>query len=266
MKPLLCIENLTIRIGTKKITNAFSLTIPKGRLHVLMGPNGSGKSTVAQALLGHPGYRSSARRLTFDGHDLKKLSTDERARSGLFLGFQYPLAIPGISLNTILTSVEKENQKNEKRPKKTYATLSSRTKAANLQKNTPLAQRLQAAMSDLAFDSAMFYRGINDGFSGGEKKKTEILQMVALKPKLAILDEPDSGLDVDALKKIAKAIDRAHRSGMAILLITHYQRILKYLSPDRVHIVSKGKIIRSGGPELIRYIEKHGYENLKPKK
>lgn len=262
MQPLLSIDNLSVRIGTKKIIDRFSLSIKPGELHVLMGPNGSGKSTVSQALLGHPQYRVTAKRLWFAGTELRKLSTDARARLGLFLGFQYPLSIPGISLSTILPAVAKGMQ-HDADDSMLHPTLASKMAHEERERQAKLRVDLEDAIRQLGMDTTMLYRGLNDGFSGGEKKKAEILQMTALKPRLAILDEPDSGLDVDALKKIAQAINRAHRSGMAILLITHYQRILKYLKPDRVHIVSKGRIVKSGKAGLVKHIEKQGYENIR---
>ncbi len=269
MVQLLTIQNLSVRIGKKKIIDHFSLAIAPGELHVLMGPNGSGKSTVSQALLAHPQYTVSADALRFMGKDIKKRTTDERARLGIFLGFQYPLSIPGISLSTILPAAKKEALNPKIGSKVLHATLASKIEFEQREQQAQLRVDLESAMSSLGMDPAMLYRGLNDGFSGGEKKKAEILQMVALKPKLAILDEPDSGLDIDALKKIAQAINTAHKAGMAILLITHYQRILKYLKPNRVHIVAHGRIVKSGGAELARTIEKKGYEHIiesKPKR
>jgi Fe-S cluster assembly ATP-binding protein len=259
VKPLLTIEHLRVRIGAKRIITDFSLMMRHGELHVLMGPNGSGKSTVSQALLGHPHYTITTSKLVFDGTDLKKLTTDERARLGIFLGFQYPLSIPGISLSTVLPQVIKGMHT---AADKEHLTLAETIAAEERERQVQLRLDLEDTMQRLGMDPAMLYRGLNDGFSGGEKKKAEILQMTALKPKLAILDEPDSGLDVDALKKIAQAINRAHRSGMAILLITHYQRILKYLKPDKVHIVSKGTIVKTGSAKLAYMIERNGYDSF----
>ncbi len=266
MKPLLLIENLSVRIGTKKIIDRFSLSMRPGELHVLMGPNGSGKSTVSQALLAHPQYKVTATKLRFATTDIRKLSTDARARLGIFLGFQYPLSIPGISLSTILPAAQRESATAQSSSKVLHATLASKMEYESRERQTKLRADLTHAITALGMDPAMLYRGLNDGFSGGEKKKAEILQMIALRPKLAILDEPDSGLDIDALKKIAHAINAAHKAGMALLLITHYQRILKYLHPDHVHILANGHIVQSGGPELARAIEKKGYEQSIPTK
>ena len=261
-KRLLDIQNLSVTIDKKKIVNRFDLSMRAGELHVLMGPNGSGKSTIAYSILGHPGYAVRASRLSFDNKNLKQLTTDERARLGIFLAFQYPLAVSGVSLSTVIPAALEHRIKQKRVKKRVYATLASRMAYEQHVAREWFRGDVAENLGSLGMQEEMLYRSLNEGFSGGEKKKAEVLQMLALKPKLAILDEPDSGLDVDALRRIAKAIHRAHQGGMAILLITHYQRILKYLRPDRVHIVRDGHFVKSGGPELARMIERHGYESL----
>ncbi|MEK7584666.1 MAG: Fe-S cluster assembly ATPase SufC [Patescibacteria group bacterium] len=263
-KKLLDIQNLSVTINKKKIVDRFDLSIKTGELHVLMGPNGSGKSTIAYSILGHPGFTVRAAQLSFEDKNLKQLTTDERARLGIFLGFQYPLAVNGISLSSVIPAALEYRIKQKRVKKRVYATLASRMAYEQHVAREWFRGDIAENLASLGMQEEMLYRSLNEGFSGGEKKKAEVLQMLALSPKLAILDEPDSGLDVDALRRIAKAIHRAHQGGMAILLITHYQRILKYLRPDRVHIVSGGRLSRSGGPELARMIERHGYESLNP--
>jgi len=261
MKKLLELNKLNTEIQGKPILKNVDLTINSGELHVLMGPNGSGKSTLAYALLGHPNYATSANKLIFDGKNISKLSTDKRARLGIFLGFQYPLSISGVSLTNLLPMALAAQQpaKRSRATSKNYLSLASainherRLAAENVRKE------LGGFLKKLAVDEEILYRSVNEGFSGGEKKKSEIMQMVALKPRLAILDEPDSGLDIDALKKIAHAIHEMHQRGTAVLLITHYQRILKYLKPDSIHIMNEGTIVTSGGLELVRKIETSGY-------
>ena len=267
MSALLTIKNLTVSTDKKTILRKLSVVIKPGEMHVLMGPNGSGKSTLAYALLGHPHYTVTASELSFAGKNLKTLTTDERARLGLFLGFQYPLAISGLSLSHFLPAALQTRLRQKKSvSKQAYVMLADKMAA----EQRVAAEKFRSAVGEnlqkLGLKEEMLYRSLNEGFSGGEKKKAEILQMLALHPKLAILDEPDSGLDVDALKKIAAAINAAHKHGTAILLITHYQRILKYLKPDKVHVLANGKLVKSGGPELARVIERKGYEQLVSKK
>lgn len=233
-----------------------------GDLHVLMGPNGSGKSSLAMALSGHPNYKAKGE-VQFLGNDLLKLTPDERSRKGIFLAFQYPQAISGISLMTLLSeSLRARTTKPKKKDATEYPTLAAKEYSEQSAAHASVTTLLEKTITDLALPQDVLSRDVNDGFSGGEKKKAEILQMLALKPKLAILDEPDSGLDIDALKKIASAIKGAQKNGTAILLITHYNRILKYLKPDYVHILYKGKLIQTGGADLARKIEKKGYQEL----
>lgn len=262
MTKLLDIQKMRVSIEGKSIVRNFSLVIKPGELHVMMGPNGSGKSTVAQALLGHPHYRTTATRLIFNGKDIRKLKTDARARLGLFLGFQYPLTVSGVTLANLFSEL---TQADQKKNKQLHLTLASRMATEQREAHDRLHVAVEDHMRELTLPEEILYRGLNDGFSGGEKKKTEMLQMRALKPKLAILDEPDSGVDIDALKAIAASINAAHKDGTAILLITHYQRILKYLKPDAVHIMLKGKIVKSGDATLAREIERKGYLTI-PKK
>lgn len=232
-------------------------------LHVLMGPNGSGKSTLAYALMGHPRYQVKARELMFAGKDIRKKRTDERARLGLFLGFQYPQPLPGISLSSILPAALKKQTSSRKQPDTIkYFSLASREAFEKQQELRALHTSVLEHMQKLGLNETMLYRNLNEDFSGGEKKKAEMIQMLALSPKLALLDEPDSGLDVDALRSIAESINTARNNGTSVLLITHYQRILKYLKPDRVHILAGGMIVRSGGVELAKQIEQHGYAKL----
>ncbi len=242
MKNNLVITDLNAGIaGGKEILSGVSLVVKRGEIHAVMGPNGSGKSTLALALMGHPGYRITGGRIFLSGKDITGLLPDERAKLGLFLGFQYPVEVAGVNFAGFLRMALNEKNKNDKPA-------------------SPIAFRneLTAEATKLAFADDMTKRALNEGFSGGEKKKSEILQMAILKPKFAILDEPDSGLDVDALKYIAKAIN-GFTSRPGILLVTHYQRILHYIKPDRVHVLVNGKIVRSGGPELAEKIEEEGY-------
>ncbi|MBI4090921.1 MAG: Fe-S cluster assembly ATPase SufC [Candidatus Komeilibacteria bacterium] len=260
---MLDIKKMRVSIEGKIIVRDLTLAIKPGELHVLMGPNGSGKSTIAHALLGHPRYRTAATRLRFNSKDIRKLKTDARARLGLFLGFQYPLTVSGVTLANLFSELTKKNRPRNK--KLLHLTLASRMATEQREAQDLLRAAVTGHMRELALPEDMLYRGLNDGFSGGEKKKAEMLQMLALKPKLAILDEPDSGVDIDALKAIAKSIAAARKVGTAILLITHYQRILKYLKPDAVHIMVKGKLVRSGTAILAREIEKKGYAFLQKK-
>jgi Fe-S cluster assembly ATP-binding protein len=237
----LVISNLWVSTSEgKEILKGLDLKIQKGEIHAVMGPNGSGKSTLAAALMGHPGYKITKGKIILEGKDITNKPVDERAKMGLFLGFQYPVEVAGVNFAAFLRMAVNEKNKN---------------------KVSPIAFREELAKQaqKLALADEMAKRSLNEGFSGGEKKKSEILQMTILKPKYAILDEPDSGLDVDALKYIAKTInDQVKKPG--ILLVTHYQRILHYIQPDQVHILVKGKIVKSGGKELADKIEKEGYE------
>jgi Fe-S cluster assembly ATP-binding protein len=239
---MLTIQNLKVSTESKKILKGVSLKIKPGEIHVLMGPNGSGKSTLSLALMGHPRYKITSGRVKLDGRDITHLSPDKRAKQGLFLAMQNPVALPGVSVaNFLRTSLK--NLKREVGP-------------------TELVKNLKTKMADLKIDEGFASRGINDGFSGGEKKKTEVLQLSILEPKYAILDETDSGLDIDALKLVASQIKKASGPKVGILLITHYQRILKYIRPDYVHILVDGEIVKSGTNRLADQVEKKGYKRI----
>ena len=229
----------------KEILRGVSLKVTLGEIHAIMGPNGGGKSTLAQALCGHPGYIITQGKIEVNGTDITNLSPDKRAKHGLFLGFQYPVEVSGVNFASFLRLAINENKK------------------AGEKKISPIALRNQITdeAKQLAFSQDIINRSLNEGFSGGEKKKAEILQLALLKPEFAVLDEPDSGLDVDALKYISKTILSLNYP-LGLILITHYQRILHYIKPDYVHIMIKGKIIKSGNAALAREIEEKGYEQL----
>jgi Fe-S cluster assembly ATP-binding protein len=226
----------------RAILRGVDLTVRAGQTHALMGPNGSGKSTLAYAVAGHPKYEITGGSVTLDGEDLLQMSVDERARSGLFLAMQYPVEVPGVSVSNFLrTSVT-----------------AIRGEAPKLR---TWVKEMRGAMEGLAIDPAFAQRNINEGFSGGEKKRHEILQLELLQPKIAILDETDSGLDVDALKVVSEGINRVRATGSTgVLLITHYTRILRYVQPDFVHVFAGGRIVAEGGPELAERLEAEGYE------
>lgn len=244
MNDTLVIKNL--HAGTvegKKILNGVSLTVKKGEIHAIMGPNGGGKSTLAQVMMGHPHYVITDGSISVNGIDITSLSPDQRAKTGLFLGFQYPVEVTGVNYASFLRMAINENKKDGEK------------------KLSPIKFRneLEEHAKVLAFHDDLTKRSLNEGFSGGEKKKAEILQMAMLKPEFAVLDEPDSGLDVDALKYIAKQINSLDYE-LGLVLITHYQRILHYIKPDHVHVMIKGKIAKSGGHALAKEIEESGYE------
>ena len=225
----------------QEILRGVNLTVRPGETHAIMGPNGSGKSTLAYAVAGHPKYEITRGTVTLDGQDLLQMSVDERARAGLFLALQYPVEVPGVSVSNFL-----------------------RTSATAIRGEAPKLRtwlkEMRAAMADLAVDSSFAERNVNEGFSGGEKKRHEILQMELLKPSVAILDETDSGLDVDALRVVSEGINRVRESGdTGLLLITHYTRILRYVRPDFVHVFANGRIVTEGGPELADRLEEGGY-------
>ena len=240
--PTLLVEGLKAEVDGKEILKGVDLRVPTGEIHALMGPNGSGKSTLAYTLMGHPKYAVTAGTASFDDHDLLSLTPDERARLGLFLSFQYPTAIPGVTMVNFL-----------------------RASLRSLGKEMPAREFMQALkreMDALKMDEQFRARYVNDGFSGGEKKRAEILQMALLRPKLAILDETDSGLDVDALRTVAEGVNRLAGPDMGILIITHYYRILEFLTPDVVHVLHDGRVVRSGGAQLAREIEHTGYDPI----
>ena len=246
------IRNLHAGIDGKEILNGVDLTVSQGEVHALMGPNGTGKSTLAYVLMGHPKYVVTDGEVIFDGKNILELAPDERARMGLFLAFQYPVAIPGVSVANFLRTA-----------------LNARRKADDSEdKGIPIPEfrdMLKEKMDLLKMDHAFAGRYLNDGFSGGEKKKAEILQMAALQPEIAILDETDSGLDIDALRIVSDGVNALRGDELGVLVITHYQRILNYIKPDFVHIMLGGKIVESGGPELALTLEEQGYDWLREK-
>jgi Fe-S cluster assembly ATP-binding protein len=235
-------RDLRVEVESKEILKGVDIDVTQGEIHALMGPNGSGKSTLAYTLMGHPKYVVTGGTATFDGNDLLPLAADERARRGLFLCFQYPTAIPGVTtvnfLRAALRSLGKELPARE------------------------FLKRLNDEMKELRIDESFRSRYINDGFSGGEKKRSEILQLAMLRPRLAILDETDSGLDVDALRTVAEGVMRLAGPDMGVLVITHYPRILEYLRPDAVHVLHQGRVVTSGGYDLAQRIERDGYEPI----
>jgi Fe-S cluster assembly ATP-binding protein len=243
-KILLEVNNLQVSVGDKSILKGLNLTLRAGEVHALMGPNGSGKSTFAHVLGRKEGYLVTQGEIRFLGNDLLTFSPEEAACLGLFLGFQYPISIPGVSNVQFLKS-----------------SLNAVRKAQNLPPLDAMdfLNLVKRKMALLEMPEALLYRGLNDGFSGGEKKRNEILQMALLQPKLAVLDETDSGLDIDALKAVAKGINQEKNENNAILLITHYQRLLDYIQPDFVHVISEGKIVKSGDKSLALTLENQGY-------
>jgi len=239
------IKNLQVSVvtdaGNKDILRGVDLTIRSGETHAIMGPNGSGKSTLAYSIAGHPKYLITGGSVTLDGADVLEMSVDERAKAGLFLAMQYPVEVPGVSVSNFL-----------------------RTAVTAIRGEAPKVRtwvgEVKAAMASLNIDTAFSERNVNEGFSGGEKKRHEILQMELLKPKIAILDETDSGLDVDALRIVSEGVNRVKaNSELGVMLITHYTRILRYIKPDFVHVFANGKIVEEGGPELADKLEEKGY-------
>jgi Fe-S cluster assembly ATP-binding protein len=247
------IRNLHVALedGTE-IVKGVDLEVDLGQKHAIMGPNGSGKSTLAYALMGHPAYEVTEGQILFDGDDLTELGADERAQRGLFLAFQYPHAIPGVTVTSFLRSAINANRK---------------AASGGEEDPVPIPEfrtNLLAAMEELRVPRELASRYLNDGFSGGEKKRVEILQMAMLKPKIAVLDETDSGLDIDALKIVANGVNSLVGPQTGVLLITHYQRILDYVTPDFVHVFVDGRIVADGGPELAHKLEADGYEAFTP--
>jgi Fe-S cluster assembly ATP-binding protein len=243
----LVITNLhaTLEDGTE-ILKGVSLEIPKGEVHAIMGPNGSGKSTLSKVIAGHEGYVVTGGSVTLDGEDIFALSVDERSRAGVFLAFQYPSEVPGVSnANFIRAALQARLPKGEELDAVAYY------------------KSLYVKMDLLEMDRKFTGRSVNEGFSGGEKKRNEILQLMMLDPKYSILDETDSGLDIDALKVVAKGVNAMRSPDRGFLLITHYQRLLDYIKPDHVHVMAAGRIVRSGGPDLALELEENGYEFLK---
>jgi Fe-S cluster assembly ATP-binding protein len=238
-------DDIHVEVAGKEVVKGVSLAINPGEKHAIMGPNGSGKSSLANALAGHPDYSIISGRAQMKSQDLLAMDATERARGGLFLGFQYPLAIPGVTVANFLRAAIRARFNNDETVMRAFR------------------KNLKEQFEFLEIDELFATRYINDGFSGGEKKRMEILQMAMLKPSMAILDETDSGLDIDALKIVSKGINAAAPDDGGVLLVTHYQRILNYVKPDFIHVMINGKIVRSGGPELALDLEEKGYDWLK---
>ena len=245
---MLSIKNLTVCVGGKEILSGLNLTVAAGEVHAVMGPNGSGKSTLAHVLAGREGYEVSSGEITFDGKDLLALSAEERACEGVFLAFQYPVEIPGVNnmyfLKAAVNAIRKHRGQDEYDAMDFLALVREKIKVLHI-------------------DESLLQRAVNVGFSGGEKKRNEIFQMAIMEPKLAILDETDSGLDIDALKDVAEGVNAVRDKKRAIIVITHYQRLLDHIVPDHVHVLSAGRIVRSGGRELALELDDQGYGWLK---
>jgi Fe-S cluster assembly ATP-binding protein len=248
----LVIRNLhaTIADTDTEILKGIDLEMSKGEIHAIMGPNGSGKSTLSHVLMGHPGYEVTEGEVLFMGEDLLELEADERSRAGLFLSFQYPFAVPGVTVANFIRMAVNAHRKG------------GPDGEDNPIRIPEFRTQLQDAMELLEIDKSMSSRSLNDGFSGGEKKRFEILQMAMLKPQIAILDETDSGLDIDALRIVSNGINALVGPDMGALIITHYQRILDYVKPDRIHVLMDGRIVKSGGPELAQELETSGYARI----
>ena len=232
------IKNLTVEVAGKKVVDGLSLSVPAGQVHAIMGPNGTGKSSLSKAIAGHPEYPITGGEVLLDGENIVGLPPDEIARKGFFLSFQYPVEIPGVSIANFIR-----------------ACLSARLPEGQTLNPVEYYKNLHAKMDELKMDRSFTTRSVNDGFSGGEKKRCDILQMLMLNPKFAILDETDSGLDIDALKIVSEGVNSARSPDRGMLLITHYHRLLEYIKPDAVHVMSGGKIVLSGGPELAVELE-----------
>jgi Fe-S cluster assembly ATP-binding protein len=246
---MLEIKDLHASVEGNEILRGVSLNVRAGEVHAIMGPNGSGKSTLAQVLAGHPAYQVTKGTVRYEGKDLLDMDPEERAREGLFLAFQYPVAIRGITNSYFLRSAVNAIRKHQ-----------------GLPELDPLdfLQVLEDKLKAIGWDDSLMNRAVNEGFSGGEKKRNEILQLAVLEPKLAILDETDSGLDIDALKTVAEAVNRLRGRERSFVVVTHYQRLLNYIVPDRVHVLAEGRIVKSGGKELALELEAKGYDWVKP--
>ena len=247
-KALLEVKGLRVAVAGNEILKGVDLTLRDGEVHAIMGPNGSGKSTLAQVLAGHPAYQVLAGTVKYDGKDLLDMKPEDRAREGVFLAFQYPVEIRGITnsyfLRSALNALRKSRGEPELDPIDFLQVLESKLKA-------------------IGWDDSMMNRPVNEGFSGGEKKRNEILQLAVLEPRLAILDETDSGLDIDALKTVAETVNKLRNPNRSFLIVTHYQRLLNYITPDVVHVLADGRIVKSGGPELAHELEAKGYDWLR---
>jgi Fe-S cluster assembly ATP-binding protein len=238
---MLKIENLQVEIDGQEIVKGLDLEVGKGEIHAIMGPNGSGKSTLANVLMGHPRYEVTGGSVTFQGEDVFELEPDERAKLGMFLAFQYPSEVPGVSVANFLRTAVNSVREEDLSPMEMY-------------------RLIQDKMKIMQMDPKFAERYLNEGFSGGEKKRNEILQMLMLEPKLAIMDETDSGLDIDALQVVAKGVNELRGPDFSAVIITHYQRILRYIEPDHVHVMLDGRIVTSGGKDLAHELEDKGYE------
>ncbi len=243
MSDTLVIENLHVTVEDREILKGVDLIVPRGETHALMGPNGSGKSTLAYTLMGHPKYHVTDGKISWRGEDILSLPPDQRAKAGLFLAFQYPVTVPGVTLVNFL--------------RQSLRGIRGKDVAVR-----EFRKDLQEAMKLLKMDNQFVTRYVNDGFSGGEKKRAEMLQMALMKPGMAILDETDSGLDIDALRIVSESVNALAGPELGILIITHYQRILNYIKPRHVHVLYKGRIIHAGGPELVTRLEAEGYDNI----
>jgi Fe-S cluster assembly ATP-binding protein len=259
MKRRFAISNLRARIGGKPILQGIDLEMNSGETHALMGPNGSGKSTLANVLLGHPAYEVTDGKVVLDDEDFLALDTAERARAGVFLAFQYPVEIPGVTVGKFLKRALEVRDGQRRVGEMAGAPGSGGGQAARMNVSAYI-KSLRESLDFLEMDQAFINRYLNEGFSGGEKKRMEILQMLMLKPSFAVLDETDSGLDIDALKVVARGVNRLRGEGFGALIITHYQRILDHIRPDYVHIMYRGRIVTSGGAELVQLLEARGYD------
>ena len=246
--PMLEIRNLRVAINGTEILRGVDLTVDRGTVHAIMGPNGSGKSTLAQVLAGHPAYEVTAGTIRYEGKDLLELAPEERAREGVFLAFQYPVEVRGITNSYFLRSAVNAIRKHRGEPELDAL---------------DFLEVLEEKLKAIGWDDTFLNRPVNEGFSGGEKKRNEILQLAVLEPRLAILDETDSGLDIDALKTVAAAVNKLRGPDRTFLIVTHYQRLLDYITPDVVHVLADGRIVRSGGPELAHQLEARGYDWLR---
>ena len=245
---MLEIKGLRVSVAGTEILRGIDLSVRTGEVHAIMGPNGSGKSTLAQVLAGHPAYTVTAGTATYDGKDLLALKPEERAREGVFLAFQYPVEIRGITnsyfLRSAVNAVRKHRGQEELDP-------------------MDFLEVLEAKLKAIGWDDTLMNRPVNEGFSGGEKKRNEILQLAVLEPRLALLDETDSGLDIDALKTVANAVNKLRAPDRSFVIVTHYQRLLNFITPDVVHVLADGRIVKSGGPELAHELEAKGYDWLR---
>lgn len=241
MKELLRIENLHVAVDGKELLHGIDLLVPRGEVHVIMGTNGAGKSTLMHSIMGNPAYEVTTGKIYFEGEDITEDAVDERAKKGLFLSFQTPIAVPGVTVENFLRTAKV-------------------AVSGEQQRLFPFKRKVQQEMKELQLDGAYAERYLNDGFSGGERKKHEILQMRILEPKLAMLDETDSGLDVDAVRVVSQAVADFHNENNSLLIITHHNLILQHLQPDAVHILMDGRVIHSGGADLLDVVEEHGFE------